>query len=82
MPMRKSSVLEGKNKQTKQTEFTETVQEAFKNFNNHWMKRTMKPVQAHCFAVVIAEMTELRSQDFNGHVAGNRAVSKTIKEGW
>ncbi len=34
-------------------------------------ERTIKPVHVHCFAVVIAETTELWSQDFHSHITGS-----------
>lgn len=41
---------------------------------------TIKPVHAQCFAVVIAETTKLRSQNFNGYIACCWAMIETIKK--
>ena len=48
-----------------------------RNSWNKWKSvtgHTIKPVHAHCFAEVIAETTELRSQDLRGYIAGSWAV--------
>lgn len=48
--------------------------------NKGWCLHTIKPVHAQCFAVVIAETTELRSQNFNGYIACSWAMIETKKK--
>ena len=65
VPIRKSSVLKGEKRKKKSCNSFGGIQ----RLQESLFQRTIKPIHAHSFAVVIAETTKLRGQDFHGYIA-------------